>query len=237
MARGRPPRLPRAQQERELLEAARAVLDERGLQDAQVDDIARRAGISKGLVYRHFASKEELHMSAVLVYLDELGDILEAVTPSGDPVTDMLVATDAYLRYAIDHPAFVDCSLSLLRRSATELVEEVSPAVALRLGQAMARGVAAFRDLLDRACDAGLAEIDDRDLWVSYWYMRAFGSLHLTRTGVIISIDGSPLPTLRVLDDDELVRVALEDLLADAHVEDPQGRVAAWMAGTLQAPG
>jgi AcrR family transcriptional regulator len=44
----------------ELLEAALAVFAERGYRDASVDEIAERAGYSKGAVYWHFTSKDDL---------------------------------------------------------------------------------------------------------------------------------------------------------------------------------
>jgi AcrR family transcriptional regulator len=42
-----------------ILDAAREVFAESGL-DAQIDDVARRAGVGVGTVYRHFPTKEEL---------------------------------------------------------------------------------------------------------------------------------------------------------------------------------
>ena len=59
--------------ERDLVAATRALFDERGMQEALVEEIARRAGIARGLVYRHFSSKEELYVLTVTDYLHELG--------------------------------------------------------------------------------------------------------------------------------------------------------------------
>ena len=42
-----------------ILDAAREVFADSGL-DAQIDDVARRAGVGVGTVYRHFPTKEEL---------------------------------------------------------------------------------------------------------------------------------------------------------------------------------
>ena len=42
-----------------VLKAARAVFAEQG-RDAQMDDVARRAGVGVGTVYRHFPTKEAL---------------------------------------------------------------------------------------------------------------------------------------------------------------------------------
>ncbi len=49
----------------QLLRAARAAFSEGGLEGARVDDIARRAGINKQLVYHYFGSKDGLY-TAVL---------------------------------------------------------------------------------------------------------------------------------------------------------------------------
>ena len=48
----------RRDRERDLVKATRALFDERGLQDAPVEEIARAVGINKALIYRLFASKE-----------------------------------------------------------------------------------------------------------------------------------------------------------------------------------
>ncbi len=52
----------RQRQEREelILRAADELLLERGYHDTSIEDIAARVGISKGTVYLHFASKEDL---------------------------------------------------------------------------------------------------------------------------------------------------------------------------------
>jgi len=49
-------------QEREalILQAAEAVLMEKGYHETSIDEIASRVGIAKGTVYLHFASKEDL---------------------------------------------------------------------------------------------------------------------------------------------------------------------------------
>jgi AcrR family transcriptional regulator len=44
----------------ELLEAAAAIFTERGFAAARLDDVAARAGVSKGTLYLYFSSKEEL---------------------------------------------------------------------------------------------------------------------------------------------------------------------------------
>ena len=48
-----------------LLKAARAAFAEGGLEGARVDDIARRAGIDKQLVYHYFGSKDALYTAVI----------------------------------------------------------------------------------------------------------------------------------------------------------------------------
>jgi hypothetical protein len=69
MSRGRPPgkkrvRAPEAHRAA-ILEAARAAFAERGFAKATIRDVARRAGVTHGLVMRDFPSKEQLFISAV----------------------------------------------------------------------------------------------------------------------------------------------------------------------------
>ena len=50
----------RAQTVKRLLEAANAVIAEKGFQRASLDEIAARAGLTKGAVYSNFDSKDHL---------------------------------------------------------------------------------------------------------------------------------------------------------------------------------
>jgi AcrR family transcriptional regulator len=56
-----------------VLAAARAVFSEQGV-DAQMDDVARRADVGVGTVYRHFPTKDALLMALT----DELFDVIAA---------------------------------------------------------------------------------------------------------------------------------------------------------------
>lgn len=54
-----------------LLEAALDVLAKRGFRDASVDEIAARAGYSKGAVYWHFSSKDDLFFALLDERIDK----------------------------------------------------------------------------------------------------------------------------------------------------------------------
>jgi AcrR family transcriptional regulator len=68
---GRPPR---PALHAALLDAARAEFAARGLERARVEDIARRAGVSKGAFYLHFASKEEAFEEILQRFLGAMED-------------------------------------------------------------------------------------------------------------------------------------------------------------------
>jgi AcrR family transcriptional regulator len=52
--------------------SALEVFAERGYHTTSIDDIARAAGISKALIYEHFASKQQLHADLLEVQASEL---------------------------------------------------------------------------------------------------------------------------------------------------------------------
>lgn len=58
-------RMPRAVREKQMLDAAVRVFAAQGYQAASMDEIARRAGVSKPLVYLYLHSKEELFSACV----------------------------------------------------------------------------------------------------------------------------------------------------------------------------
>jgi len=72
----------------ELLEAALAVFAERGYRDASVDEVAERAGYSKGALYWHFSSKDELFWALleerIIGPWEESIRLLESASPDED---------------------------------------------------------------------------------------------------------------------------------------------------------
>src|SRR3979409_1788814 len=120
----------RREGERDLVRATRALFDERGMQDAPIEEIARAVGIARGLIYRHFSSKEELYVLTVTDYLSELEDLLdEASSAELEAVAPLEAWAPAYVGFCLRSPAFLDCALSLMHRPARELREALSDSV------------------------------------------------------------------------------------------------------------
>ena len=83
----------------ELLSAALQVFARRGYREAGVDEIAAEAGYSKGALYWHFSSKEELLMALLEERIDAPMRDRVALLASAPPERDMSVeATRAFAR-------------------------------------------------------------------------------------------------------------------------------------------
>lgn len=173
--------------EQDIVDATRALFDERGMQDVPIDDIARAVGLSRALIYRHFSSKEELFILTVTRYLAELSERLEAVSADGDPMARLEAVTGEFADFARDYPAFLDCAISLLRRPSDVLRELVSDAVWIRLGQGMAACLGVCADVLRDGREAGVFTVEDPDFTANHLWAAALGTMHLARSGVGVS--------------------------------------------------
>lgn len=67
---------------RKILEAAELEFAENGLSATKVDDIAKRAGVNKQLIYAHYVSKENLYSTILGVVYDHLGEYEEILLKS-----------------------------------------------------------------------------------------------------------------------------------------------------------
>lgn len=95
-------RLQTDERRRQLLEAGARVFTERSYDDASMAEVARAAGISKGLLYHYFPSKRDLFVATLEAAAAELRDITQP-DPSL-PIPEQLVAVlDAYLRWIEEH--------------------------------------------------------------------------------------------------------------------------------------
>src|SRR4051812_46933998 len=92
--------------EKEIIAATRALFDEKGVREAQIEDIATAVGINRAIVYRHFSGKEELFALTLVSYLDELHEALETTDAPGAPASHRLeLLVGAFVDYGLAHPA------------------------------------------------------------------------------------------------------------------------------------
>jgi AcrR family transcriptional regulator len=122
-----------------LLAAAEQEFAERGL-SASVADIARRAGVAKGTVFRHFATKEDLIASIVCAHIAALTEAARRLSDAADPGTALL----EFLTIAADQRQQHD--LTFLQSASesdprvTEVRDELHSALGTLVGRAHQSG-------------------------------------------------------------------------------------------------
>ena len=215
----------RREREREIVAATRRLFDERGLQDAPIEDIARAVGINKALIYRHFSSKEELYVLTLSGYLTDLANRLDGVATTLDPVAQLEEGWRRYTDYCLQHPAFLDCSMSLMRRPAEQLREEISDAVWIRLGQGMAACLGRLSRILARGAEQGLFTVEDPDFTANHLYTQTLGTMHLARIGVGVragmSGGAGGVPEMFTIDPLRVQEACIADVLASVGATRP----------------
>jgi AcrR family transcriptional regulator len=92
------PRMPRVARRAQILEAATDAFARAGYAGTSLDDIAREAGVSRVIVYRHFESKADLYRAV----LDRAHERLAAAVP-GPEFSDASV--DGLVSAAAEDPA------------------------------------------------------------------------------------------------------------------------------------
>ncbi|MDQ2895091.1 MAG: TetR/AcrR family transcriptional regulator [Actinomycetota bacterium] len=204
----------RTAREQAIIAATRTLFDERGLRDARVEDIARAAGLNKALIYRAFASKDEIFVLAAKSYLDELHALTDALSWTDDPTERLRRQLTVFADFCIAYPAFLDCGLALLRRPATELRDTLSDAAWFRISRSVGRCVGAVQRTLQDEVEQGLLVVDDPGFLAARLLTQMMGSMHLARSGVALSQTTSGAVTAVALDLEQVRDACVRDALA-----------------------
>ena len=212
----------RRERERDLVRATRALFDERGMQDAPIEEIARAVGIARGLIYRHFSSKEELYVLTVTDYLGELEGVLAGVSSAElGPVAQLEAWARAYADFCLRYPAFLDCALSLMHRPARELREALSDSVWLRLGQSIASCVVHVSEILREGARDGAFSVEDPDYMANVLWTQILGATHLARIRVGVRQVAPGIPELFAVEPDQVARTCVASALATVEARPP----------------
>jgi AcrR family transcriptional regulator len=97
-------RLPRAEREQRMLDAAQHVFGQTAFAAASMEEIAERSGITKALLYQYFGSKEGLYEATIERARADLFDALQAAVEGEAPGNARLVAfVNGYFDYVEAH--------------------------------------------------------------------------------------------------------------------------------------
>lgn len=119
----------------QLLELARKAFSDRSYDDVSIDDLAREAKISKGLLYHYFPTKRDLYVAGLREIAEELVQRMMSIPTDLAPVQRVRAGLEAYLTHISAHSrAYV----SLMRGGigsdpeVAEVVESVRTRLAAR---------------------------------------------------------------------------------------------------------
>ena len=123
---------------KEILEAAKRVFSERGLDGARTREIAAAAGVTPTVMYRYFATKEDLFAAAVIepledllekIYMEHLEDLASA--PDVESRTQVLLYQSRTWLETMDEiaPLLGTALFSNARQGAVFYTERVFPAI------------------------------------------------------------------------------------------------------------
>jgi AcrR family transcriptional regulator len=142
-----------------IIHAAMKAFATRGYHGTSIDDVAAEAGISKALIYEHFASKQDLHDTVIAAQAAELfGRLAAAADPQLDAAERLRGGIDAFLGFVEERR---EAWRALFRDSADphlgEVVERVQRQATAAIAELMHAG-------LDPAPRPGTPEHDDVEM-------------------------------------------------------------------------
>ena len=125
---------------RQLLEAGARAFTERAYDDVSMSDLARSAGISKGLLYHYFPSKRELFTATLAAAAAELAAVTEP-DPGLPPVEQLTKSVGAYLEWIEQNaPSYRRVLESIGASDVRSLVEDVRNRTVERIVEGISEG-------------------------------------------------------------------------------------------------
>ncbi len=147
------PRFRRRKEDRpkEITAAALAVFAERGYAATRVDDVAKRAGVSKGLLYLYFKTKEDLFKAVIRSFVVPKIDALTAIIDSSEMSAEDFLR-GPFLEFAKTLPG---SPISILVRLMIAEGPKHPDLLQFYWDKVVSRGLAAITVLLERGVQNG----------------------------------------------------------------------------------
>jgi AcrR family transcriptional regulator len=96
-------RLPADRRRALIVEAAGRLFGDHGFDATRLDDVAAAAGVTKPIVYRHFASKQELYVALLTRHRDDLGSFAAAIPAGGTVEKRVRAVLETWVSYVEAH--------------------------------------------------------------------------------------------------------------------------------------
>ena len=117
----------RAEKQNHIINAAFSIFGRQGYRKASLSDIAKEAGITKGMITYYFGSKKTLYVYLVeKFHLQLVENIKEQMSSTVDNFFDRLrMVVDVNVSVIKEHPAIISFSNSFYKETDPEVMEEI----------------------------------------------------------------------------------------------------------------
>ncbi len=163
-----------------VLDSARTVFFELGLEGTSIREIAKHAGYTPGAIYSYFASKEDVYAALLGESLERLNEAVQAAvgSPASKPEKRLAAAAKAFFQFYAENPRDLDLGFYLFQGMQPRgLTAELNEQLNQRLRDSLAPVETALQELGMDAANA-LAE-------VTALFAHVVGLLMLSHTGRI----------------------------------------------------
>ncbi len=185
-----------------VLEAARSVFAEKGVEGASIREIAKRAGYTPGAIYSYFDSKEAIYAALLAESLERLNQIVSTAKAAGSGAAATLAAkARAWFDFYARNPRDLDLGFYLVQGLAPRgLTSELNQQLNGRLHDAL-RPCEQALQAMGLAAEAALREN-------TALFAHGVGLLLLQHTGRIRMFGQSPEALFQAYVDHLVVRIA-----------------------------
>ncbi|WP_215226150.1 TetR/AcrR family transcriptional regulator [Echinicola shivajiensis] len=106
----------RQKKEKEILDSAIGLFAEKGYHNTKMDEVAKKAKMSKGLIYFYYKNKEDLYMAVTRKAFEELKDVFrEAQKSKGKSGSEMItILVENFINFTENNKMYQDAILNFM---------------------------------------------------------------------------------------------------------------------------
>ncbi len=152
-----------------ILDTAKTVFAERGFFNATVEEIAERAELAVGTLYRYFKSKEEMYVSLLFEAMEMFRRNIETAKHSGAPPNEQLRAVwNYFLAFYREQPEYYRAFMFLHNEGLRNLI---SPQVLQQINQRAGENFRSLGEIVQSGVAAGIfrPDLDTRGVADILW--------------------------------------------------------------------
>ncbi len=178
-----------------ILDAAKSVFAERGFLNTTVEEIAARAEVAVGTLYRYFQSKEELYVSLLFEAMNIFDQRITAIQQRAAPPDAQLHAVwDFFYEFYQSQPEYYRAFMFLHHEGLSDLI---SPAVITQINRYAGRNFRQVGQIIQAGINVEIFRPVDARAVVDMMWALLMGLAQLTETRRNLGVtSGSSLETL-----------------------------------------